>query len=176
MIQRILCPIDLTADSMDGLTYAFSLAERNGAELIVLHAVSLPSIWQYPYEIDVYCNRWEQVLADFKVDRLLTEGERKVRQFVCQVPRARAGRVAWKARVAVGKAADEILAAAVQEVVDLIVISRCERSWLARMLRRGIVETVSRNAPCPMLLLDGKQFVARAGGWRVPVLEGRPSY
>jgi nucleotide-binding universal stress UspA family protein len=176
MIQKLLCPTDLTDYSKDVVRYAFSLAQRNGAQLIVFHALSFPSIWQYPCEIDVYCRHWEQQLAEFRMDRLLSDGERRVNQFVCRNLRNASGGVAWKPRVGIGKAADEIVTAALRENVDLIVISRRQRPWLARVFARGIVATVSRNAPCPILLLDGSQLVARTGGWHLPVLEETPSY
>jgi len=174
MIQKILCSTDGTAYSKDGVAYAFSLAQRNRAELIVFHAMSFPSIWEYPCEPEA-CYCCEKLLAKFSVDRLLDEGERKVKRLIFELGIA-GDCTRWKARVALGRAADEIIAAAAREEVDLIVMDRRRRSWLARAFTRGIVEKVSRNAPCPVLLLDGSRFVDRSGEQRLPVLEEMPSY
>jgi nucleotide-binding universal stress UspA family protein len=78
--------------------------------------------------------------------------------------------VAWKPKVALGKVADEIVAAAIQEEVDLIVMARRERGVLARTLRRSISEAVTRNAPCPVLSIYPTQVIRPPQGWRVPML------
>ena len=175
MIQKILCPTDLTANSKGGVTYAFSLAQRNRAQLVVFHAASFPSAWQIPCELDAYY-QWEQVASEFKMDRLVAEGERKVKSFVCEKLRLASNGVTWKPRVALGRVADEIVTAALQEEVDLIVMDRRRRSPLARVFTQGILERVSRNAPCPVLLIDAAKSIKRSGGWRMPALEQMPSY
>lgn len=176
MIQKILCPTDLTAKSKHGVTYAFSLAQRNRAQLIVFHARAFPSIWQVPCELDAYHYRWEQILAKFKMDRVLSQGVRQVKQFVCETLRIESTGVVWKPTVALGGVADEIVTAALQEEVDLIVMDRRQRSLLARVFTHGILESVSRNAPCPVLVMDATKSIDRSGGWRMPVLEEVSSY
>jgi nucleotide-binding universal stress UspA family protein len=176
MIQNILYPTDLTSHSQEGLEYAHSLAQRNRAHLIVFHALSFPSVWLYPCETEIYCDQWEQTLAEFRIDRLLTEGEIKVERFVADALKSASGEVSWKPRVTLGKAPEEIVTAALQEEVGLIVMSRRQRSWPARIFSRGVLEKVSRNAPCPVLLVDGGRGVDRRGGLRLSVLEELPSY
>jgi nucleotide-binding universal stress UspA family protein len=170
MIQRILCPTDLTANSKDGVTYAFSLAQRNGAQLILLYATSFPSLWQYPCELDAFY-QWEQLVSMFKMDRILGEAECKVRAFVSNKFRVESTGVAWEPRIALGKVAEGIVTAALQEDVDLIVMDRRQRSMLARVFTRGILETVSRNAPCPVLSIDATRATYSSGGWRMPMLK-----
>jgi nucleotide-binding universal stress UspA family protein len=176
MIQKILYPTDLTVHAKDGMAYAFSLARRNRAQLIVFHAISFPSIWLYPCEVEGYCDQWERRLSAFRVDRLLQEGERKVRGFVSGALRAASGEVGWKPRVSLGKAAEEIVAAALQEEANLILMNRRARSRLARVFTLGILEKVTRNAPCPVLLFDGSRTIDRSGSWRLPVVYEVPSY
>jgi nucleotide-binding universal stress UspA family protein len=159
MGQKILCPTDLTAKSKHGVAYAFALAQRNGAQLIIFHATSFPSLSQYPcYELEFYY-QWEQVLSTFKMDHLLAEAEWSVRNFVCGKFGAQSKNVAWKAKVAVGTPSDEIVVAALQEEVDLIVLARRQGTMLARLFARSISEAVSRDAPCPVLSIYPAQVV-----------------
>ena len=170
MIQRILCPTDLTADSKESVSYAFTLAERNGARLIVLHVTSLPTLWQYPCELDA-CDRWQELVSHFKMDRVLAEGQREIRKFVGARVKGENNIVVWQPRVAVGRVAEEIVTAALQEEADLIVMDRRPRPLLARLLTTGVLERVSRNAPCPVLLIDAAGSIRRSGEWRMPLLK-----
>ena len=81
MIQRILCPTDFTESSRDSLAYALQLAKENGAQLIVFHATSFPSVFQYPCELDRYYP-WEQWVSRFKMDQVLSLAEGKLKKFV----------------------------------------------------------------------------------------------
>lgn len=170
MIQRILCPTDLTVNSKDGVAYGFSLAKTNGAQLIIFHTTSFPSLSHYPCcELEPY-RRWEQLVSKFKMDRLLAEAECKVKTFVCEKFRVESNGIAWKPRVALGRVAEEIVVAALQEEVDLIVLTQRKGRSLTQLLTRSISERVSMNAPCPVLSIDATQFVRPSPVWRVPLL------
>ena len=57
MIQKILCPSDLTLNSLAGVAYGLTLAKENRAQLIVFHATSFPC--QYPYyELESLREKW----------------------------------------------------------------------------------------------------------------------
>lgn len=170
MSRRILCPTDLTVNSKDGVAYGLSLAKKNRAQLIIFHAAWFPRLSQYACcEIEPYY-RWSQLLSKFKTDQLLKEAECRVRQFVCATFGAESSGVAWNPRAGLGGAAEEIVVAAIQEDVDLIVLSRRKKSTLTRFFTRSIAETVSRNAPCPVLSIEAHQSTGPAPVWRVPVL------
>lgn len=170
MSRRILCPTDLTVNSKDGVAYGLSLAKKNRAQLIIFHAALFPRLSQYACcEMEPYY-RWSQLLSKFKTDQLLKEAECRVRQFVCATFGAESSGVAWNPRAGLGGAAEEIVVAAIQEDVDLIVLSRRKKSTLTRFFTRSIAETVSRNAPCPVLSIEAHQSTRPAPVWRVPVL------
>jgi nucleotide-binding universal stress UspA family protein len=169
MVRRILSPTDLTRDSRDSVEYALRLAKDNGAQLIVFHATSFPSWTQIPCEVEPFY-RWEECVSKFKIDQLLADAERNVRNFVGKSFGAEANGLVWKTRVALGKIADEIVMAAVQEEVDLIVMARCKRGPLARTFALNVQEAVSSRAPCPVLSIDTTQFVRASYGWRLPLL------
>jgi nucleotide-binding universal stress UspA family protein len=168
MTQRILCPTDLTANSKDSVAYALTLARRNGAQLIVFHTTSFPSLNYYPCELELYLQ--VDLLSQFKVDQVLKQAETKVRSFVCARFEAEARGIAWKPKVALGGVAEEIVAAALQEEVDLIVMARRKRGMLARALRPSISEKVTRTAPCPVLSIYSTRVIRPSQGWRVPIL------
>jgi nucleotide-binding universal stress UspA family protein len=76
--------------------------------------------------------------------------------------------VAWRVRAGLGNVAEEVVVAAVQEEVDLIVLARSEKGTVARLFTRSISESVSKNAPCPVVTIDAAQAICRRRGWRVP--------
>jgi nucleotide-binding universal stress UspA family protein len=169
MIRKILCPTDLTANSRDSLAYALRLAKANNAQLIVFHATSFPSFSQYPCELEAY-TQWEQFVSRFKMDQILADAERGVRNFVGARFGPESNGVVWKPAVALGEVAEEIVRGALQEEVDLIVMARCKRGPLARVFRRSIPEAVVRSALCPVLSIDATHFVSPVCGWRLPAL------
>jgi nucleotide-binding universal stress UspA family protein len=170
MIQRILCPTDLTAKSKESVAYSLSLARENCAQLIVFHSTSFPWLTQFPdYEVGPF-QQWDQLVSKFKVDRLLSEAECKVKNFVHRNFRVESSGIAWKVRAGLGKVAEEIVAAALKEEVDVIVLARRKAKALSRFLTRSISAKVSRNAPCPVLSIGPAQITPSAR-WRVPLLE-----
>jgi nucleotide-binding universal stress UspA family protein len=171
MIRRILCPTDLTENSRDSVAYALRLAHENDAELVIFHATVFPDCNRYLCELELYSqSQWEEWVSRFKMQQILADAERKVKSFVEAKFKAEASGIALRPRVGLGKASEEIIAAAFQEEVDLIVMARGNRSMVARLLRSSITESVSRGAPCPVLSIDTTQFVGRSVGWRVPLL------
>ena len=85
--------------------------------------------------------QWPELLSRFKVDGLLTEAEQRVARFVCAAFSAESRTVAWKARAGLGEVAEEIVAAAIQERVALIILSRRKKNALARVFMPSVTET-----------------------------------
>ena len=169
MIEKILCPTDLSDNSRDSVAYALRLAKGNGAQLILFHATSFPNFIYFPCELEPFY-QWEELISKSRMDQILADAENRVKNFVCARFGAESTDVVWRARVALGSAQEEIVTAALQEEVDLIVMGRCQRATLARMFTSSISETVSRAAPCPVLSIDTTQFARPARGWRLPLL------
>jgi nucleotide-binding universal stress UspA family protein len=169
MIQRILCPTDFTESSRDSVAYALQLAKENGAQLIVFHATSFPSVFQYPCELEPYYP-WEQLVSRFKMDQVLSLAERKLKKFVGTMLGAEINGVAWRPCVALGKVSEEIVGAAFREEVDLIVMASSKRALLPRIFTAGIPEAVSRSAPCPIVVVDATQVISSSRTWKLPVL------
>jgi len=167
MIQRILCPVNFAASSKRGIAYALSVAKENNAQLIIFHATTFPSFVHYQGELEGFY-QWERLLAEFKVDHVLAEAELKLTNFVRSTLREGAEGVAWKTRVGLGKVPEEILAAALREEVDLVVLARSEKPTLARLFTRSISEAVSKGASCPVVTISITRAISDSRAWRVP--------
>jgi nucleotide-binding universal stress UspA family protein len=170
MMQRILCPTDLTADSKDSVAYALRLARENRAQLMIFHATSFPSLYRYPGEL-APDYRWERLVFEFKMAQILANAERRVRNFIEASFRVEIGDIAWQPKVALGKMSEEIVAAALQDEIDLIVMARRKQGPLARILSGSGPEAVIRSAPCPVLSVDTKQDIHPARAWRLPLVK-----
>jgi nucleotide-binding universal stress UspA family protein len=168
MIQRILCPTNFTENSKIGVAYALSLARENNAQVIFSHATAFPDLFEFPLEADGFCQR-ERTISNFKLDYITAEADLRLRNFVRATFGNEGGGVPWKTRVGLGSVTEQIVTAALQEEVDLIVMVRAEKTMLARLLTRGISEAVSRSASCPVLTIDATRARNHKRGWRVPV-------
>jgi nucleotide-binding universal stress UspA family protein len=169
MSQKILCPTDLTVNSVAGVAYARTLAKENRVQLIVFHATVFPCQYLY-YELESL-SEWEQLVSRFKMGRLLAEAEREVKNFVYTNFGGETNDSACKVRVALGRAAEEIVTVAFREEVDVIVFAGRKGRTLTRLFTRSISATVSRNAPCPVLSIAPAQFIRPLPGCRLPLLE-----
>ena len=105
------------------------------------------------------------------MDRLLAEAERKVKTFVYTNFGVETNDSGCKIVVALGRAAEEIVTAAIREEVDVIVLARRKVRTLTRLFTRSISATVSRNSLCPVLSIGPAQFIRPLPGCRLPLLE-----
>lgn len=168
MMQRILCPTDLTSDSKDSVAYALKIAKENDAQLTILHVTSFPDFRSYTCSAFVNY-QWEQMISQLRVERILAAAEQRLRNFVGASLAIESQNVAWKPRVSLGRVTEEIVTAAIQENADLLVMARRRRGMLARWFLRSTAEAVGRSAPCPVLSIDTSRLVHRPQGWRIPV-------
>lgn len=171
MIQKILCPTDCSNHSKAGIAYALSLARENRAELVVFHAAVIPFYELVsPYEFDpLFVGTCSRKLT---VDQFLRDATSKLRHFVHANFDDEVDRVPWKPKIGLGKVAKEIVTAACQEEVDLIVMAKKKKRPLSRLLSRSISEAVSRHAYCPVVSVSSPQIQRLWRGWRAPLMGG----
>jgi universal stress protein A len=147
-VQKILVPIDFSDHSHQALLWGGSLAEKYGAQLLVLHVIP-----QAVEDAAVHGSTAEQLMLDLtaQVEAQLYEitGEELKKSLPVQV------------KIAVGQPADEILGVAGEEAVDLIVMGTHGRTGLSHVLLGSTADTVVRTAPCPV-------FTVRAGAQTTP--------
>ena len=142
-IECILCPTDLSPDSDEALRYAIALSRAYNAELILLHC-------------DVSVNGQETSDADGKATQAIREALQKHSGSADLVG------LDWRSLIV---NCDDTGAAIVREAanysVDLIVMRSRRRPHRAALLG-STAESVSRMAPCPVLVMhtDERDWVS----------------
>ena len=143
-IKRIVCPIDLSADSPRTLRYAVALAQTYGARLVVCH--------------------WPgKATADFgNVNELVRN---QIHQALTSISLQAAG-MEWECFLLesddLGAA---VTALAASQKADLILM-RSRRRPIAAKLLGSTAETIAHNAPCPVLVMhpDEREWMHEATG------------
>ena len=142
-LDRILCPVVLSAGIDEGLECAVALARAYGAKLFVCHFVEDASMVAADVRIGV-----EEAIKK-SVARLLDSSPCSTATPLLD----------WEIIVAESRRpAETIVHEAKERKVDLIAMSSRHRPYAAALLG-STAETVSRTAPCPLL-------VTRLGGGR----------
>lgn len=145
-IRRILVPTDFSDCASPAVRYGAELAEKFGAELVLLHVVpdavlALPdAVMPTPVpaaNLDVLTDSGKLGLAN-----LIAAEKLEARN-----PRA---------EVRIGSPAAEVVAAAKDLHADLICIGTHGRGGLSRVLLGSVAEEVVRDAPCPVLTVRPK--------------------
>ena len=136
-MRRILLATDLTDASEVATDWAFALAERNGADLLVVSVIDPHELRQESQRTGL---RWDQV--------------RDGRQAAAQelVVRGRPTGINVRFMVWTGDPGESIVSAAEAEAADLIVVGTHGRGTIGRLLIGSVSEHVVRNAPCPVLV------------------------
>jgi len=126
-IRRILCPVNYTSSAESAFEHARKLAERTGAELILIHIAEQGAQGQ---------------------------GLEEARKALCDwvAPDVRE-RCSVKEVVRQGNSAEQIVAEAKSSGADLVVIGAQPHESLGAMLFGSTTEAVIRRAPCPVFLV-----------------------
>ena len=139
MFNRILCPIDFSETSVKAMNHAEQLAEKFGAELILLHAFDMP---------ETYDRRGQTHPAD-------RELEPKLRDI-------KSARTKLTYALHAGAPGEVICWFAEEKHCDLIVMGTHGRTGLKHFFLGSVAEHVVRHARCPVLVLrTGKPGEAR---------------
>lgn len=147
-LKKILCAIDLSEQSESVAEYAVMLARLADANIVAVYAA--PTLTQYtgfhvpPNTIDNF------------VGEIVSGAEKSMSEFVAQ----HFAGVDARGVVVVGYAAEEILAVAEKEQVDLIVMGTRGRKGIDLILFGSVAEKVVKNAACPVVTIrptDGEE-------------------
>ncbi len=148
VLKKILCAIDLSEQSESVAEYAVMLARLADASIVAVYAA--PTLTQYtgfhvpPNTIDNF------------VGEIVSGAEKSMSEFVAQ----HFAGVDARGVVVVGYAAEEILAVAEKEQVDLIVMGTHGRKGIDLILFGSVAEKVVKNAACPVVTIrptDGEE-------------------
>jgi len=140
-LRKILVPTDFSPPSGNALRYAAAFADKFGADLVLLHVVQDLALL-LPEAVSVappIAPPVEQTAAAARaaLDRLVAEYG--------------LGRLTVHPEVREGAPFQEILAAARERDIDLIVMGTHGHGGLAHVLLGSVAEKVVRKAPCPVL-------------------------
>jgi universal stress protein A len=136
-IRRVLLATDLSHASDVATEWAFDLAHRVGASLVVLSVID-------PSELRLPGGRF---LA--RVDQVRARRETAAQELV---QRGRRSGVNVTFLVWDGDPAESIVAAAASEGADMVLVGSHGRGAIGRLLLGSVSEYVVRNAPCPVLV------------------------
>jgi nucleotide-binding universal stress UspA family protein len=150
-IEKILFPTDFSEHSEHAFTYALSFAKEYGARIVMLHVVEDVQYLANAYMFDV---PMMPSFADMEQSRLKEMSEFIEREV--DDPS-----VVIEKSVRHGRPFLEIIQAARDEEVDLIVTATHGRGGIEHVLFGSTAEKVVRKAPCPVLSIrtPGHDFV-----------------
>lgn len=135
-LRHVVCPLDFSEASKEALRYALSWAERARARLTLLHVIEWPELW-HPRAASAEYERFIQ--------------EEATRQLRDAVPKEARNWCRVEERVLAGSPWKRILALAVEEAPDLIVLGAHGHNTLERTLFGSTANHVVRQAPCPVV-------------------------
>jgi nucleotide-binding universal stress UspA family protein len=139
-MQKILVPTDFSDSARKALVYGVSFAKEYDAELVLLHVVETLAVG---YASDLFPVPMAEVFQEISGYARKELGE------LAEAARGKGVRV--RELVVQGKPAAEILRAAQEETIDMIVLGTHGKGVLDQALFGSTTERVVRKAPCPVL-------------------------
>ncbi|MGE6107494.1 universal stress protein [Aeromonas sobria] len=138
-IRTLLCPVDFSQMSQPVLDYAVFMAKSHDASLKLVHVVD------QLHGFDSY--KILHMTALEITHEMERQAREQLQQLIDTLP------IAAGFTVRFGRAADEIVAQAKEDKVDLVVMGSHGRSGLSHLLVGSVAESVVRHAPCPVLIV-----------------------
>jgi nucleotide-binding universal stress UspA family protein len=148
-LKKILCPLDFSENSQEALQFAIHLMLKDDdATLYLVHVVD-SRVFDYSGPM------YEQEVPLMKVELDQSTREQLEKKLLAEVPEEIQNRV--ETTILFGVPFVEIIKAARDKDIDLIVIGTHGRTGLAHMLIGSVAEKVVRKAPCPVLSVKSKK-------------------
>lgn len=157
--KRILCPVDLSAFSLEALKLAVKVVEASEGTLDILHVIHNPFDEIYmseitqtdPALIDVYAGEPQRRA---KILRATEEHSEVLLKQFCRDVVQHYGKVRFHVRK--GDPFEAILDATEDLRTDLVVLATHGRTGLKRLVIGNVAEKIVRHAPCPVLTVKPK--------------------
>lgn len=163
-IAKILVPVDFSEHAANALRYASSLAYKSGAEIIALHVVSKKKEDSFQSVLATF-EGWPVPLVTaehFPLDRQLRERHLDLFNFIEKVLGQRFVPTIRR-EVRVGDPVTEIVSAARQRRVDLVVMERQKENLFSYLLTRGTLLKLSLKLACSVMLTPPSSSPTWAG-------------
>ena len=138
-LKKILCPIDFSACSTYALNYAIDLSLKDHASLYLIHVIET-----YMGDIEDILKQIDLLLDDKQTDSL------KMR-LINLIPDQIRINISIDTLVVKGTPFVEIIKAAKDNQVDLIVMGTHGKTGLDYILIGSVAERVIQRSPCPVL-------------------------
>lgn len=137
-LKKILCPVDHSECSYLALKYAISLALKDEAKLYLMHVID-----SRLYDTEMY------KFSPYKLNEI---DESKIRtDLMKSLPEGTTDVLEVETIVVKGVPFNEIINAATEISVDLIVIGTHGRTGISHVMLGSVAEKVVRKAQCPVL-------------------------
>jgi len=139
--RHIICSVDGSELSEIGLKHAAYLCKSTGAKLSILHVVEK---WYRAADMATSSPEWQKIHEDW-----LNKG-RELLEAAANTARE-AGVANLRTVLRDGDASHEIVALAVEENADVIIMATHRYSPIGKIFAGGVTDKVSRHSPCPVL-------------------------
>ncbi|MEK7232334.1 MAG: universal stress protein [Elusimicrobiota bacterium] len=141
--KTVICPIDgsdpkLTEAAVEHAAY---ICKLSGARLLLLNVVER---WYRSSHLVTDSDEWRKLH-----DNWLKEGEEAVKKAAASLKDKGVATIDTEVRD--GDAAHEIVATAMEERADLIVMTTHRYSTVGKLFLGSVTDRVSKHAPCPVL-------------------------
>ncbi len=146
IMRKILVPTDFSDESYAALRHALGMAKQSGGEILLVHVVE--PIHPFPV------NNLTHSAGDLPPDPAFNMGE-DAQNLLARVGEEAATKsdIPVQTALRIGRAYDQIVQAAKDNTVDLIVIPTHGYTGLKHVLLGSTAERVVRHATCPVLVL-----------------------
>jgi nucleotide-binding universal stress UspA family protein len=156
-VQKILVPIDYSADSQQALQWGTSLAGKYGAQLTLLHVIPR-AVEEVSPPGSGFLSPTSSFSEGMAIGRQPPDRQRIIIDLVDQAQTALhdyavkylATPLPLQVKIAVGKPAEEILRVAREERVGLIIMGTHGHTGLRHLLVGSVAEAVAHQAHCPV--------------------------
>ena len=142
-IKKILCPTDFSEPSYEGLKAGNELANFFSAEIVLVHVISTAQILPVSYEP-----------AAALLPQILREVEESAEKSLERITEEKISKgISARTLLVQGGPAEEIVRAAEEEAVDLIVIATHGQFGWKKFISGSVTERVVRLAGRPVLTI-----------------------
>lgn len=164
--RKILCPVDHSPVSAQGLRNAVRLARTLGSELVILSVVPDVSWLTAAADTGQFANAKLEFEAKWRSE---------FEQFLAKIPTTD---VKTCTELRFGKAHEQIVAVAQDQQADLLVMGATGRTGLVRVLLGSTTRRVLEQLPCSLLVVKsedllGEEFEGEVRLIKVLLAEGR---
>lgn len=154
-IKKILYTTDLTKNSAYAFRYASKMAEKYGAEMIILHVIEpIPPMARHYMKIYVDETKWEEKIK-YEQDGAIERIKKRLQEFCKQETLGAPQCLAQVSNILVrpGYPVEEILKAADEEDCSMIILGTHGKGFLKQTFLGSVARSVLDRAKRPVLIV-----------------------